>query len=166
MFDIGWGELVVIGIVALIAIGPKELPTVLRSLAQWMGKIRRMAAEFQGQFQEALREAEVADLKKHADDLSSSVAGFTNFDPMATTQKEMERAFMAEAATDGNLPAEPSAEAANAAPAASPEPATPLPEVSPLPEINVPLPELPAPVTKEDFAAVEVPPTKQAGGSA
>ena len=45
MFNFGWGELVVIGIVALIAIGPKELPTVLRTLGQWMGKIRRMANE-------------------------------------------------------------------------------------------------------------------------
>jgi sec-independent protein translocase protein TatB len=53
MFDIGWGELVVIGIVALIAIGPKELPTVLRTLGQFMGKVRRMASEFQGQFQES-----------------------------------------------------------------------------------------------------------------
>ena len=74
MFDIGWGELVVIGIVALIAIGPKELPTVLRTLGQCMGKIRRMASEFQGQFQEAMREAEMADLKKQADDLKSSVS--------------------------------------------------------------------------------------------
>ena len=49
MFDIGWGELVVIGIVALIAIGPKELPTVLRTLGQFMGKVRRMANGFQGQ---------------------------------------------------------------------------------------------------------------------
>ena len=71
MFDLDWGELVVIGIVALIAIGPKELPTVLRTIGQWMGKVRRMANEFQGQFQEALREAEFADLKKHADDISA-----------------------------------------------------------------------------------------------
>ena len=59
MFDIGWCELLVIGIVALIVIGPKELPGALRTLGQWMGKIRRMAAEFQGQFQEAMREAEI-----------------------------------------------------------------------------------------------------------
>ena len=83
MFDIGWGELVVIGIVALIAIGPKELPTVLRTLGQYMGKVRRMASEFQGQFQEALREAEMADLKKQAEDLKSSVSDIANFDPMA-----------------------------------------------------------------------------------
>jgi len=93
MFDIGWGELVVIGIVALIAIGPKELPTVLRTLGQYMAKIRRMAADFQGQFQEAMREAEMAELKKQAEDLKSSVSDLTKFDPLANTQKEIERAF-------------------------------------------------------------------------
>ena len=46
MFEIGWSELLLIGIVALIAIGPKELPTVLRTLGQWMSKLRRMASEF------------------------------------------------------------------------------------------------------------------------
>ncbi len=92
MFGFGWGEVVVIGIVALIAIGPKELPTVLRTLGQAMGKIRRMANEFQGQFQEALREAELTNLKKHADDIASDIS---SFDPMADTQKEMERAFAA-----------------------------------------------------------------------
>src|SRR5215831_2838744 len=112
MFDIGWGELVVIGIVALIAIGPKELPTVLRTLGQYMAKIRRMAAEFQGQFQEAMREAEVADLKKQADDMSSSVTDIANFDPMAHAKKEMEAAFNPESAKT----AEPSGETAAAPP--------------------------------------------------
>src|SRR5690349_23633235 len=86
MFDIGGGELVVIGIVALIAIGPKELPTVLRTVGRYMGKIRRMSAEFQGQFQEAMREAEMADLRKHAEDLKSSVADFANIDPLTETK--------------------------------------------------------------------------------
>jgi sec-independent protein translocase protein TatB len=158
MFDIGWGELVVIGIVALIAIGPKELPTVLRSLGQWMGKIRRMAAEFQGQFQEAMREAEMADLKKQAEDLTSTVGSVTNFDPMASTQKEMEQAFETPPA-----PTEPSADAALAAPT------PPVETPTPLAAIDVPLPEAPAPVSEKDFAAVEAPPPKetqkQAGGS-
>jgi sec-independent protein translocase protein TatB len=157
MFDIGWGELVVIGIVALIVIGPKELPTVLRTLAQYMGKVRRMASEFQGQFQEALREAEVADLKKTADEMSSSVTDFTNFDPMANVQQEMETAFNPEA----EKPAEPASETP---PATSSIAATPLPEVTALPEINVPLPEPPAPVSNADFASVDTPPPKQAGG--
>ena len=70
MFDIGWSELVLIGVVALVAIGPKELPGVLRMVGQWMGKARKMAAEFQGQFQEAMREAEMADLKKSVDEMT------------------------------------------------------------------------------------------------
>lgn len=83
MFDIGWSELLLIGVVALIAIGPKELPGVLRAVGQWTAKIRRMASEFQGQFQEALREAEMADLKKQVDDLNDAARSFTKFDPLA-----------------------------------------------------------------------------------
>jgi len=78
MFDIGWGEFVVIAVVALIVIGPKELPAVLRAIGQWTTKIRRMASEFQSQFQEALREAEMADLKKEVDNLNETAKGFTS----------------------------------------------------------------------------------------
>ncbi len=78
MFDIGWSELVVIAVVALIAIGPKELPGVLRTIGQWMGKARRMAAEFQGQFNEAMREAEMADLKKSFDEVRDATSGLTS----------------------------------------------------------------------------------------
>jgi sec-independent protein translocase protein TatB len=168
MFNLGWGEIVVIGIVALIAIGPKELPTVLRTLAQWMGKIRRMASEFQGQFQEALREAELTDLKKHADDITSDI---TNFDPLADTKKEMERAFdMPDPMAPATAAASAETETASAAPAPTAESATPLAEVSPLPEINIPFPDSPAPLTERDFAPAEPPPAKetkkQAGGSA
>ena len=92
MFDIGWSELLVIGVVALIAIGPKELPGVLRSMGQWMGKVRRMANDFQDQFREAMREAEVADLKRQFDEASASAtSAFTN--PLETAQKEVEEAF-------------------------------------------------------------------------
>jgi sec-independent protein translocase protein TatB len=150
MFNFGWGELIVIGIVALIAIGPKELPTVLRTLGQWMGKVRRMANEFQGQFQEALREAELADLKKHADDISSSVSDIANINPIADVQKDVERAFEETPAADAHAPAAPPAEAANPAPAALPEP--------------------PANATDENLAPAEPPPAKepakQAGSAA
>src|SRR3954447_15939305 len=90
MFDIGWSELVVIAVVALIAIGPKELPAVLRTVGQYMGKIRRMASEFQGQFQEAMREAEMADLKKSVDEMTDVAKGFTDFDPLASVKKEVD----------------------------------------------------------------------------
>ena len=91
MFDIGWSELVVIGVVALIAIGPKELPGVLRTVGQYMGKVRRMASEFQGQFQEAMREAEMADIKKSVDEMTESATkNFTDFDPIGSVRKEIE----------------------------------------------------------------------------
>jgi sec-independent protein translocase protein TatB len=95
MFDIGWSELVVIGVVALIAIGPKELPGVLRTAGQWMGKMRRMANEFQGQFNEAMREAEVADLKKQFDDVKDSATSFTKQieNPLESTRTSIEGAF-------------------------------------------------------------------------
>src|SRR4051812_50215161 len=99
MFDIGWSEFVVIAVVALIAIGPKDLPGVLRTVGQWMTKIRRMAAEFQGQFQEAMREAEMADLKKQVEGLADPVKSFTDFNPLETTRKELETALDGKADT-------------------------------------------------------------------
>jgi sec-independent protein translocase protein TatB len=80
VFGIEWSEYAVIAVVALIVIGPKELPAVLRAVGQWTTKIRRMAAEFQSQFQEALREAEMADLKKEVDNLNDAARGFSQFD--------------------------------------------------------------------------------------
>jgi sec-independent protein translocase protein TatB len=89
MFDIGWSELVVIAVVALIAIGPKELPGVLRMVGQWMGKARKMAAEFQGQFQEAMREAEMADLKKTFDEVKDAATGLAGDNIMTSLQKDV-----------------------------------------------------------------------------
>ena len=93
MFDIGWSELVVIAVVALIAIGPKELPGVLRMVGQWMGKARRMAAEFQGQFQEAMREAEMADLKKSFDEVREAASGFASGNVMTSLEKDVGNAL-------------------------------------------------------------------------
>jgi sec-independent protein translocase protein TatB len=93
MFDIGWSEFVVIAVVALIAIGPKELPGVLRMVGQWMGKARKMASEFQGQFQEAMREAEMADLKKSFDEVKEAASGFTGGNIMTSLQKDVGEAL-------------------------------------------------------------------------
>jgi sec-independent protein translocase protein TatB len=98
MFDIGWTELLVIGVVALIAIGPKELPGALRSLGHWMGKIRRMASEFQGQFNEAMREAEVADIQKQIDSMTEGL------DPIDSLRKEVDAAIGDKPATPDPAP--------------------------------------------------------------
>jgi sec-independent protein translocase protein TatB len=146
MFDIGWGELVVIGIVALIAIGPKELPTVLRTLGQYMAKIRRMSAEFQGQFQEALREAEMAELKKQAESIKSTVTDFTKIDPLAEPPKVPDPIADSAAASEVHTTA--SEPVAGTAVPASAEAALPPPSDGPLPE---PVP----PVANADFAPAE-----------
>src|SRR5271167_1320565 len=89
MFDISWTEFLLIGVVALIFIGPKELPAVLRTLGQWTRKVRSMAADFQGQFQEAMREAEMADLKKEVDDIAH---GIKSYDPLKDVRADLETA--------------------------------------------------------------------------
>jgi sec-independent protein translocase protein TatB len=89
MFDISWTEFMLIGVVALIVIGPKDLPGVLRTLGQWTRKVRGMAAEFQNQFQEAMREAEMGDLKKQVDDMAKD---FKDFDPLKGVRTDVEAA--------------------------------------------------------------------------
>src|SRR5947208_6320531 len=120
MFDIGWSELLVIGIVALLVIGPKELPGALRTLGQWMTKVRRMASEFQNQFHEAMREAELADLKKEVDEMTTKAQSYANFDPVDDIRKDIESAASpppvldqppsSPAAADGPAPAPASGE--------------------------------------------------------
>jgi len=87
MFDISWTEFLLIGIVALIVIGPKELPAVMRGLGQWTRKIRSLAADFQNQFHEAMREAEMADLKKQVDDVAQDIK---EYDPLKDVRADVE----------------------------------------------------------------------------
>src|SRR2546423_13315516 len=149
MFDISWGKLVIIGVVALIAIGPKELPAVLRTVGQYMGKIRRMASEFQGQFQEAMREAEMADLKKSVDEMTDVAKGFTDFDPLASVKKEVDSFAADPLATTPSASASPEA-AAPGTPAPMSSDAT-IPQSSPAIPPEVPQPQ---PVTHSDAKPV------------
>ena len=165
MFDLGWGKIVIIAVIALIVIGPKELPAVLRTVGQWMGKIRRMAAEFQSQFQEAMREAEMADLKKSIDAITDATRGIgSGFDPLASVSKDIESSF---------------ADKPPAAPAAAGDPAALAtePSVAAEPPVTIepPVPIEPAPVppvaeTAGHDAAVAPtpapPPASDAGGRA
>src|ERR1700761_2857108 len=121
MFDIGWSEFAVIAVVALIAIGPKELPGVLRMVGQWVAKARKMAGEFQGQFQEAMREAEMADLKKSFDEVKEAATGLTSGGLMTSLQKDVTDALRID---DIDKPAAASIEPQ----ATPPEPAPPTPE--------------------------------------
>ncbi|MBI1211674.1 MAG: twin-arginine translocase subunit TatB [Alphaproteobacteria bacterium] len=63
MFDIGWDELLLIALVALVVIGPKDLPGVLRTLGQWVARARSLAGEFRAHVDDMIREAGVDDMK-------------------------------------------------------------------------------------------------------
>ncbi len=64
MFDIGWSELLLIAVIAVVVVGPKDLPRMLRTVGKTVGKMRRMANDFQRQFNDALKEAEIDEIKK------------------------------------------------------------------------------------------------------
>jgi len=70
MFDIGWSELLVIGIVALVVIGPKDLPQAFRIVGQWVSKARGLAREFQSHVDDMMREADVQDMKREFRDMT------------------------------------------------------------------------------------------------
>ncbi|MBL4785166.1 MAG: twin-arginine translocase subunit TatB [Cohaesibacteraceae bacterium] len=74
MFNIGWSELFVVASVAILVVGPKELPGMLRTFGRTITNMRRMAGEFQAQFKEALQESDLADAQK-------SIGNFSKFDP-------------------------------------------------------------------------------------
>ena len=70
MFDLGWSELLVIGAVALVVLGPKELPNALRTISNLTKTARKLAGEFQGGINEIVREAELEDARKAAQSIS------------------------------------------------------------------------------------------------
>jgi len=70
MFDIGWTEILIIAVVAIIIVGPKDLPRMLRSLGRYAGQLRRTAGEFREQFDEVIRDSELDELRSSLQDAS------------------------------------------------------------------------------------------------
>jgi sec-independent protein translocase protein TatB len=71
MLDIGWSEILVIAIVAIIVVGPKDLPKMMRTIGFYAGKLRRAAADFQRQFEEAMAESEADEVRKNIESIRS-----------------------------------------------------------------------------------------------
>jgi len=69
MFDIGWSEMAVIALIALVVIGPKELPNAMRIVAKWARKARSLAREFQSGVDDMIREADLDDARKAFDSM-------------------------------------------------------------------------------------------------
>ncbi len=111
MFEFDAGKFIIIGIVALIVIGPKELPRVMRQLGQILSKLRRLSSDFQAQFMEAMREADLEDVKAEAAKIAEATKLDTtkfNIDPLAGIRSDLMK---------------PIGEAATAVTAAAPLPA-------------------------------------------
>lgn len=81
MFDIGWSEMALIAVVALVVIGPKELPGVLRTVGYWMKRARTLAAEFQSGIEEMAREAELSELRKEMAEAARKAEEMANAEP-------------------------------------------------------------------------------------
>ena len=122
MFDIGWTEMLVIAVVMIVVVGPKDLPRMLRTFGRTTTKLRAMAGDFQKQFNEALKEAELDDVKKSVDQLRS-------LNPASEIRKQLNP--FEKAAADirsglDSLKTAPAAPATTASPANPAEPASPV----------------------------------------
>ncbi len=91
MFEIGWSELLILGVIALIVVGPKELPGLLRTIGRYAGILKKQASEFRGHFDQALKEAELDQLKNDLTGFRSEVEGAAR-DAMRTAEKQAENA--------------------------------------------------------------------------
>ena len=100
MFDLGWSELLLVAVLAIVFIGPKDLPRVMRTLGQYVGKMRAMAREFQNSFEDLARESELEELRQQVADLRN-----TAMKPLANPLAEMEQATK-NASTEGHGTAE------------------------------------------------------------
>lgn len=89
MFEFDAAKLVIIGIVALVFIGPKELPRVMRQVGQAIAKIRRLGGEFQSQFMDAIREADLEEIKLEAAKISEAAKLDAGMDPLAGIRAEL-----------------------------------------------------------------------------
>ena len=155
MFDFDAGKFIIIGIVALIVIGPKELPRVMRQAGQAAAKMRRMAAEFRGQFLDAMREADIDDIKADVAKLAESAKADAGIDPLAQIKAELTQALDA-AGKPATLPV-----------AGVPTIAAPHNAESSLNSIAVPrLPETPGEGAESLLAAGIAPAAPEAGTAA
>ena len=139
MLDLSWGEIVVIGTVAVIFIGPKELPGALRTLGHWVGKARTMAREFQNNVDDMIREADLDEVKKQVQSAQGLASGGiataiqNTIDPKGELKSQVETALapppaLAAPTPESTLPPAPVlAEAPRSPDAAVPAQIPPLP---------------------------------------
>ena len=162
MFDIGWSEIAIIVVVALVVLGPKELPNVLRLGTQWLRYARKMASEFQSGIDQIVREAELDEARKAVQSVASLDLEHEikqTVDPTGEMMKSMnpeieEAPPPPQASLTSTAPAPILSEAAapEAAPVAT-TPAVPEPAQPPAPLAVAPETVMPTPAPAMDEAA-------------
>lgn len=90
MFDLAWSEIAVIAVVAVVVIGPKDLPEAIRGVAKGVQKLRRMAGEFQQQADELVREAKLDDVRNSIQEMKSTINDIRSFDIKGEIQKAVD----------------------------------------------------------------------------
>lgn len=159
MFDIAWSEILLIAVVALVVIGPKDLPKAIFTLGKWVRKARVVAREFQGHIDDMMREAELDELRREA--LKTREMNLKKMmEDTVDPKNELRQAF--DVGLDGHAGSPPEAGEKPAAPAAAP--AVPSAAVSPAPPPSaVPSPaSSPAPAVSSTSPAETSAPDKQA----
>ncbi len=147
MFEISWSELLILAVVTLLFVGPKELPVFLRTIGRYAGTVRRHASEFRSQFDQAMREAELDTMKEEMETMQASVnaevmsarksfeeaGAAAKFDPASITTP-VSAQYNPMTGTAIVQPVEASSVAEAALPAPSlPAPSLPAPESVPMP---------------------------------
>ena len=123
MLDIGWGEMLIIAIVVIVVVGPKELPGMLRTFGKTTSKLRVMANDFRRQFDEAMKEAELDGVKKIADD----VRALNPTNELKKALSPVEKAAQdVRAGLDAAMKPAARPDTSATPPAAAPQPAEPL----------------------------------------
>jgi sec-independent protein translocase protein TatB len=127
MFDITSSKLLILGIVALLVIGPKDLPALLRTIGKYMGIIKRQAAEFRAQFDEAMRESELHELKKSVETIQQETEASMR-EATSSVEKQMAEASQSvNAMMEEGKPVDPAAYHLDGPPAVTAEASPPAP---------------------------------------
>lgn len=109
MFEIGWSELLVIGVVLIVVVGPKDLPRMLRTFGKTTTQLKRMAGDFRKQFDEALREAELDEVRDNIKSMNPTADIRKAMNPIRAVGDEIRSSLMT--ATKAPEPKVPSADA-------------------------------------------------------
>ena len=117
MLDLSWSHILILLIVALVVVGPKDLPRLMRIVGQWMGKARRMADEFKRSFDDMARQSELDELRKE-------IESIRNHRPLADLEQDLHQAILPDDMR-GHIPPPQSVHADPPAEDAAPPPAPP-----------------------------------------